>query len=471
MISTVVLWAVYGPAVALSSENDQLFLGMINKIREKPYNYAIDLKCEGCDPDSLEAKGIGPNTTFAPYTLDTNLTTMAENESQLMACEDIPVSETPPSPPVHRLTASTGGVVSFFNFMPRDTAFKIVIDYLVKKELDPNNESPRYILSPKTYSSVGIAISAGKVGSGNAWFVSICLGSPELVSEIQMLNLINQVRVNPKNIWKYNVTHEKVDDWEQLAELIYGEYKPLFFDASLSSSAQAHSSYVLNGIYPEEALSETQTALERAKYYEYEGEVVQEIELYFPIKEDDSFFSLWKEIEKVSPLCSAVVFSKDFQDVGSNIAFQSGGEIHDSVLSFVVGRKDQNTSNDGNDSSNTDHSSRIYGILFSDNNRNDLYDPGEELIQQTVKVYVDDEQEIQSVVTTDNAGHFSRRLKANHQYNFIATIEGVPGIEDVSITWKGNEDGDKTITSDQFVKLFYTPPSLENDPPEEACLE
>ena len=112
------------------------------------------------------------------------------------------------------------------------------------------------------------------MGSGNAWFVSISLGSAELVSEIQMLNLINQVRADPKSIWEYTDS-SPADVWDQnLSELIYSEYKykPLFFDASLSAYAQAHSFYKLNEMYPEEALSETQTPLERAKYYKYEGE-------------------------------------------------------------------------------------------------------------------------------------------------------------------------------------------------------
>ena len=88
-------------------------------------------------------------------------------------------------------------LADFFKDKTKDEYKSILINerekqnryYLLKKELDPDNESPRYILSENTYSSVGIAISAGKVGSGNAWFVSICFGSPELVSEIQMLNL------------------------------------------------------------------------------------------------------------------------------------------------------------------------------------------------------------------------------------------------------------------------------------------
>jgi len=95
--------------------------------------------------------------------------------------------------------------------------------------------------------------------------------------------------------------------------------------------------------------------------------------------------------------------------------------------------------------------SRIYGVLFSDNDGDGLYAPGEELIQQTVTVYDGEMQEIETVVT-DNAGHFSiKTLETNQQYSFTATIEEVQVREDIF------------ITSDQFVKLVYAPLSLENN--------
>ena len=460
----MVIWAVYNPAAAISAEDDQVFVEMINQIRRDPYDYASNYL--ECTPEFLKTRGIEPDTTFDDYTLDDGLTVMAEaesheTESQSNAGEEISESEEPPD---HRfrLTASTGGVVSFFNFMSRETAFKIVIDYLFKEELDSNTVN--HILSEK-YSYVGIAISAGKVGSANAWFVAISLGSAELVSEIQMLNLINQVRADPESIWEYTDS-SPADVWGQnLSELIYSEYKykPLFFDASLSAYAQAHSFYKLNEMYPEEALSETQTPLERAKYYKYEGEVVQEHylkKLYSSTEKNDrsvyKFFLSWieKELKDVSSPCSTVVFSKDFEDVGYNITFQSGGEIYDydvSAFSFVVGKKETNTSNEENADRNPDQISKIYGVLFSGNDVDDLYAPGEELIQKTVMAYDDEMQEVETAVT-DNAGHFSMKLKTNRQYRFVATID------DVLVEKEG-----VFITSDQFVKLVYSPPPIEDD--------
>jgi hypothetical protein len=346
--------------------------------------------------------------------------------------------------------------------MTLETAFKIVIDYLFKEEL--YNNTFDHILSEE-YANVGIAISAGKVGSGNAWFVAISLGSAELVSEIQMLNLINQVRADPETIWAYtDLTQTEVNDPNILSELIYGEYKykPLFFDSSLSAYAQAHSFYTLNEMYPEEALSETQTPLERYRYYKYEGEVVQEHDLkklYSSTEKNDrsvyKFFLSWieKELKDVSFPCSTVIFSKDFEDVGYNITFQSG-EIYDydvSVFSFILGKKETNTSNEENAVSNTDQTSKIYGVLFSDNDGDDLYAPGEELTQKTVIVYDDEMQEVETAVT-DNAGHFSMKLKTNRQYSFVATID------DVLVKKEG-----VFITSDQFVKLFCSPPPSEDD--------
>lgn len=451
IISAIVIWGVYGPAVAFSSEDNQCFLDMINEIREDPYEYAIyHLKY---DPKSLKSKGILPKVSsepyLEPYLLDLNLTVTAAGEE---------ASESEEESPVYRLTASTGGAVSFFNFMSRDTAFKIVIDYLFRKELDNNTFD--HILSEE-YAFAGIDISAGKVGSGNAWFVAISLRSYELASEIQMLNLINQIRSDPENIWKYtNLT--KAEAYEtnlNIPDLIYSdsEYKPLFFNASLSASAQVNnSSDVLNGTGTE-PLPEVQTALERAFYYGYEGDVVQAFRLSawsFPEENGLSVDSLFwwliqKEIEKWPIGPNSVIFSKDFKDIGFNMAFLPGDGLDASVLSFVVGKDDPDISDEETSSSNNDLSSRVYGILFSDDDGNGLYASGEECVQQTVRVYVD-EQEIQSVVT-DNAGHFSMTLDTNRQYRFAVIIEGV------SYNW------DIPIISDQFVKLDCSLPSIEDD--------
>ncbi|EIM63399.1 hypothetical protein DespoDRAFT_01455 [Desulfobacter postgatei 2ac9] len=439
LISAMVFWGVYGPAAALSAEDDQYFLDRINEIRTAPYNYAIEHL--ECTPDFLKAKGIKPDTTFARYTLDERLTAMAEDESQLMAGEEITVSE---APPYYRLTASTGGVVSFFNFMSREEAFIIVINYLFKKELD--NESFDHILS-KDYSSAGIAISAGKVGSGNAWFVAICLRSAELVSEIQMLNLINDVRSNPNNIWTYEYNGTKMNQADVfslnsgICDLFAGKYEPLFFNADLSVSA-----------------SQAETDPETGNCHGYEGEVVRS-EVAIRSEEEWSqpveflFFSLLFQ-ELASWPQGLVVFSNGIQDVGSSSTFQPGdgdGEIGFSILSFVVGKSNLNAGNNESAGSEDATTVRIYGLLFSDIDGKGLYAPGYELIKQTVKVYDDEmqEQEIQSAVT-DNAGHFFMELPANQQYYFTATIDGVP------VSWEGN-DGNYLITTDQFVKLTHTP--------------
>ena len=280
----------------------------------------------------------------------------------------------PEEPPVHRLTASTGGVVSFFNFMTREEALKIVIDYLLKEELDTNTFD--HILS-EDYSYAGIAISAGKVGSGNAWFVSICLGSAERVSEIQMLNLINEVRANPGIIWEYDYNNIMLnrayvfDLNPNIPDLFTVEYKPLFFNAALSASA-----------------SEADADLETDTYNGYEGEVVQNFKVPIPCNEESGqsvdflfFYLISKEL--INWPMSYVVFFNDIQDVGSNITFQPGdNEIGSSILSFVVGKSNPNSSSDESDSSNNDQRSRIYGVLFSDNDGDGLYAPGEELIQK-----------------------------------------------------------------------------------------
>jgi len=280
-----------------------------------------------------------------------------------------------------------------------------------------------------------------------------------------MLNLINQVRHNPDNIWKYT-SLDRAEAYILNPNIVYlgdrdNGYKPLFFDASLSASAQARSDYELNGTYPQ-GLSEAQTDLERAAYYDYNGEFAQEYALTMkkintsteknsPSVNEFFQWLIQKELEAWPQ--SPVAFSVDFQDIGSNMATQSGeisGEIYDlSVLSFVVGKNGQNTSSDDNSTISTAQNPKIYGVLFSDIDGDDLYDPDEELAQQTVTAWVhtDGVEGMEEVkqVATDNAGHFSMELEANRKYLFVATIGEVSVSKDLF------------ITSDQFVKLGYTP--------------
>ncbi|WP_041279355.1 hypothetical protein [Desulfobacula toluolica] len=435
IILAMVFLGVHGASLAESSENKETFLDVINQIRTAPFSYALSL---GYDSEFLVKSGILPETQFEPYAADDFLTAIAADDNGLMTGEETLASK---KKPVHLLTAETGGVVSFLNFMSLDTAFKIVIDYLFRKELDTNKF--HHILS-NAYSYAGIAISPGRVGGlGNAWFVAIRLGSSELVSEMQMLNLINQVRSDPWKILDYSELNsaEVFNENQSVLYLFTNNYQPLFFDASLRAASGAHSFYVFHGAYPEPS---GDTPLERAAFHGYEGGFVQESALIVNfLKEEEGgasvdtlFSSLIRNELKIWPLGSAV-FLKDFQDAGSSISFGVGADIDVSVLSFVAGKK----------ISDNEQISRIYGVLFSDNDGNGLYSPGEELIQQTVKVYAEEMQAVKNVIT-DNAGHFSMTLDSNKQYSFKATIEDVPVTQEIF------------ITSDQFVKLVYSPPSL-----------
>lgn len=423
IISAMIIWGVYGPATAFSSEDNQYFLEMINKIRAEPHIYARDEL--DYDPEYLNANGIYVGKKLAPYELDAELTARAEHESKVMAGEEGLASEE--KPPIYRLTATTGGVVSFFNFMTQDAAFKIVIDYLLKKEIDAKVFD--HILS-EAYSHAGLAISAGNVGSGNAWFVAVSLRSSELTTEIQMLNLINQVRSNPEYIWEYRDFNreETLAQKPNLIDSLTSAYTPFFFNAALSASA-----------------SKIEVDPESGAYHGYEGEIqVSKVGIPCLAEEAsrsvDFLFSALMHRELFDWPRINVTFLKGVQDIGSSVAFQPGdkNKISTSVLSFVLGKTDQNAGC-GND---CDHNqtSRVYGVLFQDNDENGLYAPGEEILQEIVTAYDDDMEVVQTAVT-DNAGHFSMALDSSRQYKFTATINGV------AFSW------DFPIISGQFVKL------------------
>ncbi|WP_139168962.1 hypothetical protein [Desulfobacula phenolica] len=432
----IIIFCVCSFSSAETSGNQSSLLGLINQIRTAPFSYALSL---GYDTEFLKEKGILPDTALEPYVMDESLSSGAADENIFVDEKSTAAEE---NGQVHLLTVETGGVVTFLNFMSSDIAGKIFIDYLFKQELE--NKNFQYILS-SDYAYVGFSIKSGVTEAQmNAWFFTIRLGSSVLKSEGQVLNLINQVRSEP---WKVQAYLDK-----ELIEIFYEnwnvfhslgrEYSPLFFDSSLHLSAVAGSFYMLNGIYPEPLLF-PMTPSERSVHYGYNGPSVLESVVEVACEKDNTvacvnkiFSSLVLNEFKAWP-AGATVFSSEFQNAGLGISLCSEKEF-DMVLTLDVGIGVNDTD---------EQNSRIYGILFWDNDENSLYTPGEEIARETVMVYDEDLNPLKSVVT-NNAGHFSITLESNKNYFFSSEPEGSSVSEKIF------------VATDKFVKLPCIPHPL-----------
>ncbi|MDZ7664829.1 MAG: hypothetical protein U5K27_05790 [Desulfotignum sp.] len=190
----------------------------------------------GYDPTLLQEMGIGPETVFAPYALDRELSEDAAAANALEAAAD-PEAES--IPPVRRHMARTSSVFSFSHFMPMETVGHIFVQNLFKNEL--NTGDFQFILS-EDFQYAGIAADPGVVADTrmNAWFLSLTLGSFGQVTEMQMLNLINQVRAYPP-LTQYFI-HTDSNMLFQQNPLLYHlpkmQFSPLFPDDMLQQWAR-----------------------------------------------------------------------------------------------------------------------------------------------------------------------------------------------------------------------------------------
>ena len=98
------------------------------------------------------------------------------------------------------LTGEMGGIVSFYNFMPVEFAWEIIIRNQFVQELKSDMVGQRYILNPG-FDLIGRAVRGGvNTVDGikkNAYFATICFASSRLKAEVQVMNMVNQVRFKP----------------------------------------------------------------------------------------------------------------------------------------------------------------------------------------------------------------------------------------------------------------------------------
>ena len=140
-------------------------------------------------------------------------------------------------------TGEAGGSISFLNFMDMETALQIVIDNLFEQELDPEFKGQRYILS-SDFDLAGASLRGGvtwdQTGRKNSYFITICFGSSLLKSEVQVLNMINQLRAKPLKINNYiffSLSSLISENFNAIYAL-FETYQPLFLDMKLRKCAK-----------------------------------------------------------------------------------------------------------------------------------------------------------------------------------------------------------------------------------------
>jgi len=340
-------------------------------------------------------------------------------------------------------TGETRGTVTFSNFMGIETAVQIIINNLFKKELDPEFKGQRYILFSDfnaNFNLAGASLTGGRTwdqtGMKNSYFITICFASSLLKSEVQVLNMINQVRAYPLKINKYipfslgSLIDKNVD----VVFAFFKTYQPLFIDKTLQKYGTVFNA---DTDYPGQALS-----------YGYNGVEVERASVTEIFPDTDlnffavSIFSSLLLNELITYPEKKIIFNTEFNNAGLALSYYNEGENKDDYANLTITA--------GNRISENSACSRIYGIIYKDIDENDLYAPGEGAAKETVIIYNKETSEKVETLITDNAGHFSVNLLNQKEY--------------IIQTGTGDIKAEKEIylDADQFLVLKIMPIESEN---------
>ena len=396
-------------------ENSLYVIELINEIRLDPLGYAQEL---GFNREDLLitlpwieefAGGIDP-LIFSDF-----LNKKADflNTDDPLAVKPVPTLDTD-----FAGTGDIGGVVSFVNFMDPEAGIEVVIDNQFTKELDPLYEGERYILS-REYNYAGASFSGVNTllnaQPGYAYSVSACFGSSQLRSEVQVVNMINQMRAKTITFNEYLAA---------ATAFLPGNYQPLFFNDSLQSTARLGVTSEIDFPWSAELFGFTGSGV-------IESSVIEN----FPKSGLDMhalwiFYSLILNEVKSYPV-ENTIFNPLYNETGAAV-YSVNSEDNDFIkLTLATGIIEKQDSD----------VSKIYGVLFTDIDGNGAYTPGEGAAERSVAVYDMATLLKIAAVTTNNAGQFSISLPNNANYSIQTGSEE---------NWAGKII---TLTSDLFFDL------------------
>lgn len=408
------LWCGQETAWATTKISNEAYAAdLVNQIRYDPLGYAQRL---GYNRDQLLqqqpwlaqiAQGLGAvagSNFLTRQAASKNAEEVLAGGLEILYFEDAGETVSEPFATMNTDYAAEGdisGVVTFYNFMDPQTAISVVINNQLKNELNPAYEGKHLLLATE-FRQIGTAIRAGQIqvetGFNNAFFVYICFSSTLLKSEVQVVNMLNQVRAFPGQAYHYLPVN---------LGFLPGGYNPLFFNDALISASRtvlykevdvlAHALY-FGFPQPDVGYTATLEVLPKADpnlltMWIFSSLLVKEIAVY--PKRDAIFNYMWNEIGPA--LCTV------------------GNDSYESIKLTMVSGFAKKT-NPG--------FSRIYGVVYADTDTNGVYTPGEDASDKLISVYDNLTKTRVRTVVTNKAGQFSLTLPNNVEYNIETAIDG-----------------------------------------------
>jgi len=327
------------------------------------------------------------------------------------------------------------GMIAFNNFLNSQKAVLQIFKNIYRNELDSAFEGQRNILNPNV-TDVGVSFQGGVFTFGrftvNSYFVTCDFAQPVEVYELQLLNLINQLRADPWPVLAGYGFDGSLEDFPEFDILLTEGVSPLIFDLSLYTVAEklvadmfennhfnattsdgcALEDRVANAGYAQAWIDESRYRLSTCGESVSPIETVSQMFRYLvnrafqadPKRRHSAMLNPWAND------CGIRIMPGQSAEL-SGIC---GDELHIMVADFGTVVEPEKIETDENSSPG-----RLVGLIYEDSEANSLYDIGEEYPGIQVTVAAENESDASYEVITNDAGGYVLDLP---QGNYRVTV-------------------------------------------------
>ena len=339
------------------------------------------------------------------------------------------------------------GMIAFNNFLNSQKAVLQIFKNIYRNELDSAFEGQRNILDPNV-TDVGVSFQGGVFTFGrftvNSYFVTCDFARPVEIYELQMVNLINQLRANPLPVLSEFEIDATVEDFPEFtAFLTEGLLPPLAYDLSLYSTADKLVVDMFENNHFTGRTADGRTLEERLADTGYLPAWAQESRIRLltcdgPVPPLETVPGMYEYLIKMAfhadpTKRDAAMLTPEAEDIGVRVmAGQSselggicGDDLHIMVADFGT-RLKGNDSDDSGKAHETDDSvyGQLIGLIYEDINANGLYDAGEGADDRIVTLDRGPGTDIAYKVCMNPAGGFAVNLSQGRYRIAVETYEG-----------------------------------------------
>lgn len=172
------------------------------------------------------------------------------------------------------------GLLFFSNFISPETAAGRIFANMFRDELDPAGSGSRNILNPAA-EDIGASVGGGIYNfngyTGNVYLAVCDFGATTEIYELQIINLINQARANPRPVLAELGISINEADFPELADLFArGGLAPLWFDPALYRAADTLVKDMFENNHFNPRTADGRTVNMRARENNYRSEWIKE---------------------------------------------------------------------------------------------------------------------------------------------------------------------------------------------------